>query len=110
MKNYLDVILGVSAIVTGFAGFIWWVAQIKWGLEKAIAVVNEAQIERIRNIEHQLALHLTEYSGKREFLDYHLHSLNEKIDHKFSRCWTEIKQNQAFLSKQGFVPRDENTL
>jgi hypothetical protein len=93
MKNYLDIVLGVCALI----GIIWRIAQVY--LET-----------KISNLQKDLEVHLTEYSGKKELLEYQLNGMNQKIDHKFSRCWIEVKQQQAFLVKQGFVPREDNTL
>ncbi|MBW4642929.1 MAG: hypothetical protein KME23_08025 [Goleter apudmare HA4340-LM2] len=99
MKNNLDIVLGLLAIAGMFASTIWKLAVVKAQLEKEIDTVKD-----------DLRIHLTEYSGKKEFLDYHLHSLNEKIDHKFNRCWSEIRQNQSYLAKHGFVPREQSDL
>jgi hypothetical protein len=109
VKNHLDFILALATIAGMFAGVIWRIAQTKAQIEQLIEKEKDQLFSHIINVEHQLKIHLTEYAGKKEFLDYHLHALDEKINHKFNRCWSEIKQNQAFLSKHGFVARDDSS-
>jgi hypothetical protein len=106
VKNYLDVVIGVCAIV----GIIWRLALVKAEIEKEYERLKDYLDDKIIKTENELKIHLTEYEGKKELLEYQLSGINQKLDHKFNRCWAEIKQQQAFLVKQGFVPREDNTL
>lgn len=107
MKNELDLILVLISIFMMFGGIIWRLAAIKASLEQSIDASKDLLIERIRDIEHNFAVHQSEYIGKRELIEYRLHGHDELINHKFGRCWDEIKQMQSFMAKDGFVSRDK---
>lgn len=106
MKEHLDIVVSIVAII----GLIWRLALTKAEIDKSIDKLKDETDARTAKLENRLSVHLTEYAGKKELLEYQLNGINNKVDHKFNRCWAEIKQQQAFLVKQGFVPREDNTL
>ncbi|OKH47303.1 hypothetical protein NIES2101_23990 [Calothrix sp. HK-06] len=62
----------IGGLITLFAA-IWHVAEVKHELQREIDFLSLKDKER------------------REFVDYILNGLNEKIDHKYSRLMDEIK-------------------
>lgn len=103
MKDYIELVLGVFAL----AGIIYRIARIETAIYKAIDDLKDNHVDRLNRIEANLAIHLKEYEGHEEMTLYRINQLNEKTDHKFNRCWSELKQQQGWLQKQGFHPRDE---
>ena len=108
MQTSLNTILTLLGIAGMFAGLIWRLASIKASLEQSIDDSSDVLISKINILEIKLSVYETEYAAKKEFLEYRLHGHDELIQHKFDRCWAEIKQIQNFLSKDGFNPRDRN--
>ncbi|WP_009631026.1 hypothetical protein [Synechocystis sp. PCC 7509] len=58
-------------------------------------------------IEKNLELHIQDYINRKETFQFLLGQINEKIDHKFKRLSSSIKDTQKFLKKHdGFTIRD----
>jgi len=108
MKTYLDAILPIITIAAMFAGLIWRLASIKADLEKSINSSTDRLEGKIYMLELQIKVLETETLARKDFVDYRLHGSDEQIQHKFDRCWAEIKQMQNFMTKDGFIPRDRN--
>lgn len=108
MKTYLDVIIPILTIAAMFGGVIWRIASMKSTLEFSIDSATDLLLARINALELDLKVAQTETLARKDFLDYRLHGHDEQIAHKFDRCWSEIKQIQNFLAKDGFIPRDTN--
>ncbi len=98
LQESLNIIIGVAAVI----GLVYRLAKMEAAIYDAIDKLKDLTIDRINSTESRLAVHLAEYTGKKELVDYQLHALNEKIDHKFNRIYTEIKDVQRFLEKTGF--------
>ncbi|MBN3905116.1 MAG: hypothetical protein HWQ35_00555 [Nostoc sp. NMS1] len=92
ISNALTIILGLIAVI----GAIYRLAQVEANI-----------IARIASTDKKIDIHLTEYSSKKELIEYRLHGHDELIDHKFNRCWNEIKDIQNYLAKDGFIPRSK---
>lgn len=108
MKTYLDTIIPIITIAVMFGGLVWRLAAMKSALELAIDSATDLLLARINALEMEIRVIQSETLARKDFLDYRLHGHDEQITHKFDRCWTEIKQIQNFLSKDGFIPRDTN--
>jgi histidyl-tRNA synthetase len=108
MKEYLEIILTVSALLSFSVGIIWKLANTKAEIYQAIDRLKDDLEDDSKEVAHKLDLHLIEYSEKKEFLQYRLNGIDELIKHKFNRCWGEIKDIQSYLSKSGnFQVRDK---
>lgn len=70
---------------------IWYIAEMKAQIYKYIDVATSNTSDRIDKTEKEFEVFLSRYSERKEFVDYQLHGLNEKINHKFQRCMDEIK-------------------
>jgi hypothetical protein len=90
INNALTIILGLLGVI----GAIYRLAQIEANI-----------ISKISAIDKKIDIHLTEYNSKKELIEYRLHGHDELIDHKFGRCWNEIKDIENYLAKDGFIPR-----
>jgi hypothetical protein len=93
VNNALTIILGLIAVI----GAIYRLAQIESSI-----------VSKINNIEKKIDIHLAEYNGRDELVQYRLKGHDEMISHKFSRCWDEIKDIEKYLAKDGFIPRERN--
>lgn len=67
-----DLTIAIPLFIT-FAGLIWQASDLKNQIEKRIDTF------------------FVQYNERKDFVDYQLHGLNEKLDHKFQRCMDEIK-------------------
>jgi hypothetical protein len=70
--EFNEILQLIGGVITLLAA-IWHVAEVKHELERELDIVKLRDKER------------------REFVDYVLNGLNEKIDHKFNRLMDEIK-------------------
>jgi ADP-glucose pyrophosphorylase len=91
INSALTIVLGLIAII----GAIYRLAQIESSI-----------INKINILEKKLDVHLAEYDGKSELIEYRLKSQEELIAHKFNRCWNQIKDIESYLAKNGFIPHE----
>ncbi|WP_414545799.1 hypothetical protein [Nostoc sp. CCY0012] len=92
VKDALQIILALAAVIT----LIFRLAQIEASIQN-----------RITEVDNRMKLALSEYKGQKEMIDYQLHGLQEKIDHKFKRLHDGQKDLQDFLAKTtNFVKRE----
>lgn len=90
-KMKLYEILQSLALLTPIAGTIWWLAEIKSQIYQNISASLLDRDKRINELETKIVIQLEIYDERKEFVDYQLHGLNEKLNHKFQRCMDEIK-------------------
>jgi len=88
MKEHLDIILGIGALIA----ITYRVFQVETKIYNAIGNLKDSFYDRINSFERSLGLHIAIYSERKEQVDYFLHALDEKIDHKFNRLTDEIKE------------------
>jgi len=88
MKEHLDIILGIGALIA----ITYRAFQIETKVYGKIDDLKESLNNRINSLERSLGLHIAIYSERKEQVDYFLHALDEKIDHKFNRLIDEIKE------------------
>jgi hypothetical protein len=93
MKNNLDIILGIAALVA----VVYRVFQVEAAIYDAIEDLKQALINRIATNEISLSIHIAIYQERKEQIDYLTHALDQKIDHKASRFLEEIKELKAEL-------------
>jgi hypothetical protein len=87
----LPEILQFIAASMPIVAVIWQVVEIKNQFYKYVDSALDARDHRISELDKQLAVHVEKYLERKDFVDYQLHGLNEKLDHKFQRCMDEIK-------------------
>lgn len=93
LKSTVDIVLGIAALIA----VIYKISGVESSIKQEISRVN-----------NRFDVHLTEYAAKKEMLDYLIHSLDEKINHKFNRLHTNQREMQEFLHKNhNFVIRAE---
>ena len=86
--NLIEVLVGLTALIS----FIYRISQLEAKLYKTVDSIEDKLLERISQLENKFGIHLSNYFAKNEMQDYRIHSLDEKIKHKFERCWDEIKK------------------
>ncbi|MBW4556414.1 MAG: hypothetical protein KME59_10820 [Trichormus sp. ATA11-4-KO1] len=92
IKDGLQIILALAAVIT----LVFRLAQLEANIQN-----------RITEVDNRMKLALSEYKGHKEMVDYQLHGLNEKIDHKFKRLHDAQKEIQDFLAKTtSFIKRE----
>jgi len=79
MHEYLNALVASCSLI----GIIYRVAKLE-----------EKINDRIQSVEARLDIHVKEYQIRREWVDYLIHALDQKIDHKFNRLFEEIKKIQ----------------
>ncbi|MBW4480501.1 MAG: hypothetical protein KME54_27605 [Tolypothrix brevis GSE-NOS-MK-07-07A] len=93
MKNNLDIILGIIAIL----GVVYRVFQVEARIYDAIEDLKQSLLNRIVTNEISLNIHIAIYQERKEQVDYLTHALDQKIDHKASRLLEEIKELKTEL-------------
>lgn len=95
------IMLGLTLIAT-----IYNIAKSEAKVYKYIDDLVDKIFERQAKTEKDLAVHFSLYEERRESVDYQLNSLNQKIDHKFNRLHSWVKELQDFLKEHGFFSRE----
>ena len=101
LKDSLDVLL---AMITVF-GVIWHIAKVKADIEKSIDGVKDQLTESLGNLGTDIKVFQAKHEGRQEMTQYYINDLYYQVNHKFYRCWEQIKDLQSFLKKDGFVVR-----
>jgi len=91
VKNNLDIILGLAALVA----VVYRVFQVEAAIDDAIEDLKHNLITRITANETSFSVHVAIYQERKEQVDYLIHALDEKIDHKANRLLGEIKDLKA---------------
>jgi hypothetical protein len=91
VKNNLDIILGLAALVA----VVYRVFQVEAAIYDAIEDLKQSLINRIATNETSFSVHVAIYQERKEQVDYLMHALDEKIDHKVNRLLGEIKDLEA---------------
>lgn len=61
------------------------------GLAYRLGKIEEKIFDAIQELQSDFNVHVKEYEVRKEWVDYLLHGLNEKIDHKFNRIHEDLK-------------------
>jgi len=91
MKNNLDIILGLAALVA----VVYRVFHVEAAIYDAIEELKHNLVSRITTNETSFSVHVAIYQERKEQVDYLIHALDEKIDHKANRCLGEIRDLEA---------------
>ena len=76
------------------------------GHKVLIDKLNNSNVNLSR-VEKALDLHVQDYVTRKEFIHFMIGQLDQKIDHKFSRLQSSVKDTEKFLQKSaGFRVRD----
>ena len=87
IKDFIQAAVGLTVLFT----FAYTFYKIEFYAYKNIDNLKARLIERFNNLEKHLAVHIAKYEERLDKQNYMNGALNEKIDHKFNRCWEEIK-------------------
>lgn len=93
MKNHLDIILGLTALIA----LVYRVFQIEAKIYDTIEDLKEAVNNKINSLERSFALHVAIYAERKEQVDYLLHANEEQINHVKIRLLGDIKDIRATL-------------
>ncbi len=85
MKDLIE----LSIAILGLAGIAYQVAKTE-----------EKIFDAIQKLQGDFNVHVKEYEVRKEWVDYMLHGLNEKIDHKFNRIHENLKGVERRKSNQ----------
>lgn len=95
-KDALEIILGMAALI----GIVYQIAQSEKRIYDEIDALKDLVLARMSSGETKFDVHRQDYINHKEVTDYKLGGLNEKIEHKFSRLHSELKDMQRFMEKQ----------
>lgn len=87
-NNLIELMIGLTALVS----FVYRISQLEAKLYRTIHALEDKLYTKINHLDNKFAIHNADYSAKKEWQDYQIHGLHEKVDHKFDRCWEEIKE------------------
>ena len=86
-KYLIEILVGLTALIS----FTYRIYQLESKIYRNIDSIEDKFTKWFNDLNNDLAVHLTNYEARKEMQDYLINALNEKIDHKFQRCWEEIK-------------------
>lgn len=67
----------------------------------------ENATQNVYRVEKSLDLHIQDYVNRKDFIQFMLGQLDQKVDHKFERLHNAIKETEKFLQKTvGFKARE----
>lgn len=101
LKDSLEIIWTLICLI----GVIWHIAKVKSDIEKSIDDVQDNLTEELRSLGTEIKVSQARYEGRKEMTEYYINDLYYQINHRFYRCWEQIKDLQSFLKKDGFVVR-----
>lgn len=90
----LPEILQIATAIIPVVAVIWQIAEMKNQFYKYVDSNNDNQNFRVAEVEKNLAIIRNSLDERKVFVDYQLHGLNEKLDHKYQRLANEIKDLQ----------------
>lgn len=104
-KESIELILGFCAL----ASIIYKVAQIEKAIYTAIDIVKDDLILRHKDIHKRLDIHLQDYSNRAEMVNYMISGLDEKVNHKFNRLYSSMRDMEKYLQQknQDFRVRED---
>lgn len=91
MKDSIQILLGITALI----GIAYRVFQVEKAIYDNIKALKELLVNQISETERDFAIHAALYQERTKHVDYLLHGLEEKIDHKFNRLFEEFKEMKA---------------
>lgn len=94
-KDTIELIVGLSAVL----GIIWQISQVKASIDKAIDAVKDEAFARHSLLEKKLDIHLENYINRQEMMNMLTAQLDQKIEHKFGRCYGTIRDMEKYLQK-----------
>lgn len=94
-KEWIELFLGILALV----GIVYQIAQVERHIYDEIDKLKDSILARISINESKFDVHTQDYVNRKETVQYLLGSLDQKIEHKFSRLLEEFKEMQRFLEK-----------
>ncbi|MCC5640232.1 hypothetical protein LC593_31250 [Nostoc sp. CHAB 5844] len=84
------------------------IKAVETQLLTAVDQLKDNVTDRLYIAEKKLDIHLTEYSEKKQFVEYRLNANEKLIEHKFNRLVGWIKQITGFLNRESnFHIRDD---
>lgn len=94
-KDTIELIIGLCALL----GIIWQISQVKAAIDKAIDTVKDEAFARHLALEKKLDVHLENYINRQEMMNMLTAQLDQKVDHKFGRCYGSIRDIEKYLQK-----------
>ncbi|MGL4618345.1 MAG: hypothetical protein ACRCZS_04710 [Chroococcidiopsis sp.] len=122
----VGIMLGILVSLTILLGLLVQVANKINRLESNIAYLKQELLEHsnldghtvlsdrlvritsdINRLEKAIDLHVQDYINRKEFVQFMLGQLDEKVNHKFGRLYNSMKDMEKFLQKSnGFRVRE----
>ena len=85
----------------GLAAIVYQIASFERQIYAEIDKLKDSIIARITVNETKFDVHVQDYTNRKETVQYLLGSLDQKIEHKFSRLHEEFKEMQRFRLRGG---------
>jgi hypothetical protein len=87
----LQEVLQFATAAIPIVAVIWQIAEMKSAIYKYVDSNSNNQNFRITELEKKLAIYQISSEERKVFVDYQLHGLSEKLNHKYQRLADEIK-------------------
>src|SRR5690242_14776911 len=99
LKNSLDIVLGIFALVA----IVYRISHMKASIYREIDRVSDKIIEQIHNMQMDFSNLKTDYAVRKEWHTETARGLKQMIQHKFSRLNFHVIDVQRYLEKTGYV-------
>lgn len=86
----LEIMQLATATIT-LVAVIWHIAEMKSQIIKYTDTVVASLHNRIYDNDKKFEVFVTRFEERKEFVNYQLHGLDEKLNHKFQRLMDEIQ-------------------
>lgn len=94
-KDTIELIIGIFALL----GISWQIYQVKAAIDKAIDAVKDEAFAKHAALEKKLDIHIENYINRQEMVNMLTSQLDQKVDHRFGRCYGSIRDIEKFLQK-----------
>lgn len=103
VKTILELVIVIGTAI----GFIWHISEIKNKIYNAMDEIKDNSMARDNDLKNRLEVHLNDYNNRQEMINYMVNGLNEKLDHKYNRLYSSMRDVEKYLQKtQNFRVRE----
>ncbi|MFK0729983.1 MAG: hypothetical protein ACFKPT_25145 [Gloeotrichia echinulata GP01] len=92
MKIDINTLIAILSFAFALLAMVYRIARSEAKIYEAIDSHGDAARERMNDIDKAVGIQAAIYEERKEWFDYLIRGLNEKIDHKFNRMYSELKE------------------
>lgn len=86
LEHIIEIFVGLTVLIS----FVYRLSQLETKIYQKINFVDDKLSKQFNDLDKKFGIYFSNYLSKNEMQDYLIHALEEKLDHKFKRCWDKI--------------------